>query len=563
MWWLEWRLWGTHAAGYHAVSVGLHAINAVLIWMVLRRLKIPGAWFAALVFAVHPVTVVTVAWISEQKNILSMFFYAMAILLYLEFDEKGSWRWYGFSLAAFVLALLSKTAVVMTPFVLLGCVWWLHGSMRPKDILRVGPFFGASLVLGMATMWVHHHRALVMGGLSGQTDSFLSRVAGAGDALWFYVYKAFWPVHLSMIYPKWGIAAFEWSSYWPTILAVGCLIIFWWRRNSWGRPLLFSSGYFAVMLFPVLGFFYISFHEYSWVADHWQYHALIGMVALAVAAGAAMYRRTGDGGRWIGLAASMAVVAVLVLATRIRASNYGDSESLWRDTVARNPQAWAAHYNLGNAYFQTDRLQDAIGEYQEAVRLKPGLMEAQNNLAFALLRAGQGNEGVAHLQAVLQINPRSADAHYNLGNALVQAGRVDDAMGEYQQAALLKPDFAEAHEGLAMVLVRKGQVPEAISEYLQALRYRPDYPEALNNLGLALASQRKFDEAIAHIEEAVRVDPDYADAHYNLAALLAKQGRIDEAISQVQSALKLVPNSEKFQRALGALQQAKGAGKSD
>src|ERR1017187_4158122 len=150
LWWLEWRWWGNRAAGYHVVNVLLHAVNAVLVWLVLRRLKIPGAWLAGLVFALHPVNVATAAWISEQKNTLSMLFFLMAILLYLKSDEEGGWRWYGMSLAAFLLALLSKAAVAMLPVVLLGCIWWRRGKIRWAEVARCLPFFALSLVLGLA-----------------------------------------------------------------------------------------------------------------------------------------------------------------------------------------------------------------------------------------------------------------------------------------------------------------------------------------------------------------------------------------------------------------------------
>ncbi|MGO9526362.1 MAG: glycosyltransferase family 39 protein, partial [Verrucomicrobiia bacterium] len=335
LWWLEWRWWGDHATGYHVVNVLLHAVNAVLVWMVLRRLKIPGAWLAALVFAIHPVNVATVAWISEQKNTLSMLFYLVAILLYLRFDEERRWGWYGLSLAAFVLALLSKTAVVMLPVVLLGCVWWLHRTVRVRDVLSSVPLFVLSLVMGLVNIWFEYYRS--MGGHALRTVGFPFRLAAAGWVPWFYLYKALLPANLMVIYPQWEIDASRWVAYLPGIVLIGSLALFWWKRHTWGRPWFFGLGYFVVTLFPVLGFFEQSFYRFSLVADHWQYYSIIGVIALAVAAGESVCRRMGEQGRYAGIVACVAVVMVLGAATWRRSGVYAGEETLWRDNVAKNP----------------------------------------------------------------------------------------------------------------------------------------------------------------------------------------------------------------------------------
>jgi len=289
VWWLEWRLWGGRATGYHAVNVLLHAINAVLVWRILQRLRVPGAWLAGLVFGIHPVNVATVAWISELKNTLSMFFYAVAILLYLRFDEKNRWDWYGLSLTAFLLALLSKTAIVMLPMVLLGCMWWSHGKVRQKDLVHSVAFFSLSLVFGLVTIWSQHNR--IARGFKVSTASLPTRLAVTGWTPWFYLYKALLPVNLTVFYQKWNINGSIWVSYVPGVLLLGCLTFLWWKRKTWGRPLLFGLGYVVVTLFPILGLWNHDFHRFSWVADHWQYHSIVGVVALAVAAGMAIWSR--------------------------------------------------------------------------------------------------------------------------------------------------------------------------------------------------------------------------------------------------------------------------------
>ncbi|MGO9246782.1 MAG: tetratricopeptide repeat protein [Verrucomicrobiia bacterium] len=516
--WLECRAWGNNAIGYHAVNVLLHAVNAVLAWLVLRRLKIPGAWLAALVFAVHPVNVATVAWITEQKNTLSMLFYAAAILLYLRFDEEGRWRWYGLSLGAFLLALFSKTAVVMLPVVLLGCVWWLQGRVRRQDLLRSVPFFVLSLVMGLVTIWFERNRDL--GGHAPRTEGFLSHLAVAGRAPWFYLYKAVLPLDLTVIYPKWHIDAGHWISYVPGALLVVCFLVFWWKRRTWGRPLLFGLGYFVIMLFPVLGFFYQGFYYYSLVADHWQYNSIIGVIALAVAAGDEACRKIARQHRHWGTAAAVAVVTVMGVASWQRCSVYAADERLWQDNVAKNPRAWLAWLNLGLIQYWDGHLDDAIGYFEQTLR----------------------------------VNPDSADAHSSLGIVLLQLGRTQEAASHLERALRIDPDEADAHNSLALALLRLGRAQEAIPHFEQALRIDPNDVDAHINLGNALFQTGKVSEAFSHYQQALRLDPDSSLAHVDLGVAFEKSGRVPEAIEQYQQALQLKPDLTAARDALHRLQ---------
>ncbi|HUI07352.1 MAG TPA: tetratricopeptide repeat protein [Verrucomicrobiae bacterium] len=502
-WWLQWRLWGTDPAGYHVVNVVLHAADAVLIGLVLRRLKIPGAWLAAMVFALHPVNVATVAWITEQKNTLSMLFSAAAVLLYLQFDEvaraipidprsgpRSGRCWYTLSLLAFLLALLSKTAVVMLPVVLLGCVWWQRGRVRWPDFLRIVPFFALSVVLGLATVWFQQEHVLKK--LAGRADGFFTRLLTAGWVPWFYLSKALVPVNLTFIYAKPDLSPARWPSYLPGVMLVICFALFWHKRNSWGRPLLFGFGYFVVTLFPVLGFVDQSFYQITLVADHWQYYSIIGVIALGTAAWETSWRRMTplrpdrtDWGRYVEPLASMIVLVSLGTATWMRAAIYKNQETLYRDNVAKNPAAWMAHYNLGLTLWREGRFEDAITSYKRAIHLKSDYTEVHNNFGVALAATGNLDGAVAEFLEALRLFPGNAEAHNNLGLALARQGKVEPAITSYEQALDLNPNYVTAHDNLAKALLQQGRIQDAIKHYQRVVELQPDYPGARQNLWAA------------------------------------------------------------------------------
>jgi len=565
-WWLEWHVWDGRAPDYHVVNVLLHGIDAVLVWLVLRQLKIPGAWLAALIFAIHPVNVATAAWISEQKNTLSMLFFALSILLYLKFDDAtdmgpvdatervptngaAEWVWYGLSLAAGLLALLTKTAVVMLPVVLLGCVWWQNGRVRWRDWWCSVPFFAASLILSLVTIVQHRQ---VLEGVVVQPGGFATRLALAGWIPWFYLSKALLPVNLTVIYPKWTVDASNWLSYVPGTVLIGSLGVFWWKRGTWGRPLFFGLGYFVVMLFPVLGFFDQAYNRYSWVADHWQYCSIVGVIALVVAGAERMLNGMRGQGRSVARAAGTALVIVLGLASWERAGLYADSETLWRDNVARNPGPWQCS-NLAFALQQKGKRLEAIEMWQRAVQLDPDYAEAHSNLGIALKELGRLPEAIEQYKEALRARPDLVAAHYALGMALWLTGKREDAIDQYEQAVKIQPDFPEGHDALGLALAQVGRTKDAIQNFEQALHVRPDYADAQNNLARLLATLPVAEggdpaRAVTLARRACDLTTNRVPAYLDtLAVAYAAAGRFNEAIDAAQKGIALARSAGQMQ----------------
>ena len=548
--WLEWRLWGTNASGYHFTNILLHAASACLLWRVLKKLRIPGAWVAAIIFAVHPINVQSVAWITERKNTLCMFFFLLSSLWYLRSEDASidnppspqiSPRWYYWlSLLAFVFALLSKTAVVGMPFVLLGIAWWQRGKIGWQAIRRTMPFFAISLALGLITLWFQSHRSI--GGDPIREADVLTRLAGAGWAVWFYLGKVLAPLNLSFVYPLWQIDSRSAMAWLPLAAVLILTVVLGLFRRSWGSPALLALGYFLLMLLPILGLVNIYFHRYSLVADHWAYFAVIGVIAAIVGGGTWLFKRHQSIVRWLLPAGAIAAVSWLASATWVQSRIYRDLGTLWEDTLAKNPGCWLAHNSLGSALASIGRSDEALRHFDRGLAVKPESVELLNNMASALLDLRRADEAIPWLSKAVAIAPSSAMAYYNLGNAHDQRGDVGQAQKFYRRAIELDPAHAEAHSNLGCLLFAAGKKQEAIDEFTAAISLKPGYAEALNNLAAIFLEKGRAQEAESLLRDALRSRPGYPDALFNLGNALHSQGRVKEAANAYESLLALTPN---------------------
>ena len=512
--WIEHALWGDDPTGYHLVSIALHAVSAFLVFLILRRLDVPGAVLAAAIFALHPIQVESVAWISELKNTLSGVFLLGAALAYLRYEDEGRRpAVYVLSFVLFLMAVLSKTVAAILPAALLILAWWRRGTIDARrDVVPLLPFFAAGLAAGLLTAWVE--RTFIGAAGAAFHLSAAERVLVAGRALWFYAGKLAWPVPLIFNYPKWTVDTTVWWQYVFPLGAAAAFAACWALRGRTRAPLA-GLALFAVALFPALGFVSIFPFRYSFVADHFAYLAVIPVAALAAAC---VPRRA------IAIAVCVAA-AVLGGLTYAQSRDYRDAETLYRAIIRRNPSSWLAQNNLGRLLLEQGRTDEALAPLEAAVRLQAGYGEPYANLGRLHVRRGEHALAIEPLERALKIDPANAPAHYNLGVALQALGRAEAAAAQFAEAARLQPGAAEPEFALGNVLQGLGRPADAIVHYENALRSAPMEAAIHNNLGGALVAAGRLDEAEAHFSEALRLRPDFDQARENLRRLRALRGR--------------------------------------
>lgn len=568
--WLEHKLWGDAVLGYHLTNVLLHATAACFVAAIARKLfadaggekhsvpKYPGVgWLAGTLFGLHPICVESVAWISEQKNTLSAVFGLSAVFVYLSFAERRTKTRYFVASGLFVLALLSKTVTATLPAALLVIFWWKRGRLDwRRDVGPLLPWLVVGASAGLFTAWVErkYFVSVHLSTISFSSEfslNLLDRCLLAGRVICFYFTKLLWPTDLSFIYPKWTVSAGVWSQYFfPVgVLLVAGLLTYLARSR---RGPLAAFLIFVGTLFPVLGFFDIYPFLFSYVADHFQYLASLAVIVPVAALLSAWLRSIGAPElRGVFLLGAVSIIAVVLGSLTIRqCAMYRDAQTLYEQTLARNPDCWLAHGNLGLILAQDPtQMSEALAHFDEAVRLNPNNPSLHDYRGTALARTpGRQAEAVKEFETALRLSPNFPYAHVNLGIALLQTpGRADEALGHFQAAVRVKPDYAEAHNFLGYALAHlSGRELEAIAEYEAALRLKPDYLDAHSNLAIALSQlPGRMNDAIEHFGAVVGLNPTSPAAHFNLGYALAMlPDRHKEALVEFERVQKLAPDDE-------------------
>lgn len=455
---LQWLLWGDHPLGYHLVNLLIHCVSAVLVWRIGRAWRIPGAWWVAALFTVHPINVQTIAWAAEQKNTWSFLFMALSLLAFIKHARSRDWPSYALSLLCFLAALACKTSTVCPPVFLAIYYAFRWEKTSRALLLRLIPFFTAGLAAGITTMWFEQNR--VGAGSLMSALSLWQRAEAAGAAFWFYLEKALVPIHLTPIYRGWADTAAAAHTAIPgaLLLILLALCALAWRRI--GAPVALGLGYYALMLLPLLGIFDTNYFVYSQIADHWQYHALPGLLVAVVTTVSYLPKYWPRLAAWSNTGGTLAVLSLAVFASA-HFAHFEDAHSLWTYVVARNPDAWIGWYNLGNDYSDGHKYPEAIAAYRKSIRVKPDYYRARFNLANTLAAADRFEEADRAYLEAQQIQPQDPDGYVNHAVLLLRMGREGEALKGFQRALQLDPQQTSTQVNLITINLRSGRIDEA------------------------------------------------------------------------------------------------------
>jgi tetratricopeptide (TPR) repeat protein len=588
------QVFGLNPWGHHMINVVLHGLNAALVFALLQQMtgaKWRSLWVAVF-FAFHPLRVEAAAWVTQRRELLTAFFGLLSLIAYVRYaqarmqDAEGrrhktegsdthhatrstshvsrlagngsrtmGYRllWYWVSWCCFGLACLSKPNAVTWPFVLLLLDYWplrrldlstLHalrstllGLVREKI-----PFFVIVVCLGIGSTLVLKLNAAME---PGSRLPLGGRVGNAMISYCGYLGKLFWPTDLAVLYPHpgqspLGLVVLAGG----LLLGISALFLAWPRRHPY---LLMGWLWFCGTLVPVSAVVTIGSQAMS---DRWSYVPSLGAIILAIWGAGELAR----GRRYLELALPVGAGVAMVLCwamTREQLGYWKDSEALFRHTIEVTKGNYGAYNNLGSALSKKGQFDEAVRQFQEALRIKPDYPQAQINLGVVLSQKGEPGQAIQHLQEAIRLSPNFRDGRYLLGLALVQNGQLDEAIHQFEETLRVRPDHVGAHYDLGLALGRKGQMDGAIYHLRETIRLSPDHAGAHINLGVALSQKGETDEAIRQFQEALRLTPDSAAAHYNLGAALAKRGQMEEAIRHYQEAIRLEPNRAEAHNNLG------------
>jgi len=532
---LDFQLFGLSSGPQHLTSVFLHAVSALLLFWLLKRMtgaRWPSA-FVALVFALHPLHLESVAWIAERKDVLSTLFLFLTLWAYLNYANRPAIGRYLLVVLLFCAGIMSKPMIVTFPFVALLLDVWPLRRFSAKTLREKVPLFAISLAASIATYLVQQQ-----GGSVASFDQIpiAFRIGNALVSYIAYLFQFFWPANLAVFYP-YPAEISPWKQIAATLLLAG--ITAFTLRTFRRRPYL-AIGWFWYLgtLIPVLGLIQAGLQSR---ADRYTYVPMIGISIMLAWGLADLCARWPRGKPALAVLGVFACLAWSFL-TWLNLGNWRDSVSLFRHAILVTSDNYVAYNNLGAALRRRGQTAEAMADFQEAVRIRPHYGDAQNNLGEALLVQGRTDEAAPHVLEALRGEPRSSEAHVNWATILNKRGQHDEAAAEYHAALLLQPDNAQAHCGLGVALMDLRRYEEALPQLTDAIDINPDYADAHYNLGILFGALQRTDEAMAQFSATVRLQPDNPEAHFNLGTAFAAEDRVSQAIPEFQTAVRLNPD---------------------